>query len=332
MEYLEKNIVVFDNSSKIKYNYDLGKIKNTTLELHKVFGFPKKKNNIHYWKFEANNSKFKIYDKTESNEWYLSSNTNDKLKIKYFLAFLSEVRKTVRSSRSLHKSIPIYDKSSYQLKGKIAIYAVPPIEPPRDIKIFKERKEIPKKNKYGELVFEDHPDFKPNLTPKEVIHLGSFGGTYFRPILSGITGKVYQSVWKEFPDEWFEGIDIQKYVTSVVIQKEVNKYKVKVGGNLDMWESSGWITETDPYGWFQWYCRFYLCRRSTDDERQIKRWLKSSGSTGRFRVRLIKSIIKEKAKFDDFSVGASGRQGLLHWGYELTKKDFNDYKKKYEEK
>ncbi len=71
--------------------------------------------------------------------------------------------------------------------------------------------------------------------------------------------------------EWFENLDIERDVTSIVIQKEVNKYKVKIGGNLDMWESSGWITEIDPYGWFQWYCRFYLGRRTSDDKRQVKR-------------------------------------------------------------
>lgn len=329
MQYLEKNHVVFDNNSKTIYNNKLGKIKNTTDDLYKVFGLPIKKNNIRFWKFDANNSKFKIYDKKESNNWHLSTNTNDELKIKYFMAFLLETRKAVHSSRSLHKSIPIYDKNSYQLKGKIAIYTIPPKEPPTNIKIFKERKNIPKKNKYGELVFQDYPDFKPNLTPKEVITSGSFGGTYFRPILSGITGKIYKNVWKEFPDEWFKSVDIEKYVTSIVIQKEVNKYKVNMGGNLDMWESSGWITNVDPYGWFQWYCRFYLGRRSIDDERQIKRWLRSSGPNGRFRVRLIRNIIKEKAKFDDFNVGASGRQGLLHWGYELTKDDFDNYKKTF---
>lgn len=42
-------------------------------------------------------------------------------------------------------------------------------------------------------------DFRPNLTPKEVMQMGSFGGTYFRPIKSSVTGKSYRDVWKEFP-------------------------------------------------------------------------------------------------------------------------------------
>ena len=32
-------------------------------------------------------------------------------------------------------------------------------------------------------------DFKPNITPVEVIKKGAFGGTYFRDIYSGINGK-----------------------------------------------------------------------------------------------------------------------------------------------
>ena len=30
--------------------------------------------------------------------------------------------------------------------------------------------------------FKDFPEFKPNLTPKQVLRMGSFGGTYFRNI------------------------------------------------------------------------------------------------------------------------------------------------------
>ena len=97
--------------------------------------------------------------------------------------------------------------------------------------------------------------------------------------------------------------------------------------SLESWEKSGWIVKEDPYGWFQWYCRFYRGRRMYDDERQIDRWAKLAGPNGRFRRRLMNEIIKKGKKYDDPSVSPVIRQVLLHWGYELTKKDFDEYKK-----
>ena len=41
--------------------------------------------------------------------------------------------------------------------------------------------------------FSDFPNFTPNLTPSEIFMFGSFGGTYWRPIHSSITGKNYQN-------------------------------------------------------------------------------------------------------------------------------------------
>jgi len=323
MQYLEKNYVVFDNNSKVEEKYVLGLIKNKTVELEKIFGYPiKEKSGINKWKLKMENANFTIYDNKDKKKWYLITNTDNKQIIKNFFSFLSEVKSSVTSTRSTHKSIPIYLPGTYQLTGKISLYRVPPIKPPLNIIIYEEIKKLPRKNRYGELVFEDFTVFRPNLTPKEVIQAGSFGGTYYRPILSGITGKYYKDEWKEFPEDWFEKLDIEQYVTSTVIRSSLNKYKIKTGGNLDMWESSGWITNIDPYGWFQWYCRFYLGRRTSDDDRQINRWLNVCGPNGRFRITLIKSIFREKTNYDNYKIKPIIRQSLLHWGYELTKKNY----------
>lgn len=126
---------------------------------------------------------------------------------------------------------------------------------PDDVEVIDERMSIPGRNGKGELVFDDYPYFTPNLTPKEILQMGSFGGTYFRPITSKVTGESYKDVWKELPPDWLEGLDIKTQIASPKYNKSLNRYKETCGGDLEMWESSGWITKIDPYGWFMWYCR-----------------------------------------------------------------------------
>ena len=171
--------------------------------------------------------------------------------------------------------------------------------------------------------FKDYPEFKPNLSPQQVIKMGSFGGTYFRPIYSSVTKKHYKSedVIKEYPKYWFKGIDINTMVTSPDYEKNVNKYKVKCGSELEDWEDKGWMNKQDPYGWFQWYCRFYMGRRSDDDERQIKRWLNFAGPKGRFKKQLINMVKNKGADVDDYTISPVIRQSLQHWGYKISKKD-----------
>ena len=108
-------------------------------------------------------------------------------------------------------------------------------------------------------------DFGANKTPIEVIKEGAFRGTYFTEIYSGVTGKWYKKSWKEF--DQLKDID-QKYYCSDYYDVSVNKYGVKCGTSLRFWENKGWI---DPYGWFQWYFRYWFGRRAQDDKRQINR-------------------------------------------------------------
>eukprot|EP00127_Corallochytrium_limacisporum_P000916 Clim_evm12s32 gene=Clim_evmTU12s32 len=187
---------------------------------------------------------------------------------------------------------------------------------------------LPKRDKKKRLRFPDHPEFMPNLTPKEVLQSGAFGGTYFRNIRSSVTGKCYRDVWKELPEDWIDGLSVKRHLASQEYRLDVNKYHAKCGQTLEQWESSGWITGQDPYGWFQWYCRFYQGRRSADDGRQIARARGVISDSGRFRNQLINKCHASGKSFDDTSVSPVIRQVLLHWGYELTEADAMTYLKK----
>lgn len=180
-------------------------------------------------------------------------------------------------------------------------------------------------DKIKTIKFKDHPEFTPNLTPSQMFKMGSFGGTYFRPIYSSITDKHYKKVHHKFPKSWWRDIS-EDWLSRPYDQydKSINKYKVKVGSTLEFWEDHGWITKTDPYGWVQWYCNFYNGRRTDDDERQIKRWLSTAGPNSRFRKWLINQIASKDAKYNDFNISPKIRQTLQHWGYILTKKDFDN--------
>lgn len=192
----------------------------------------------------------------------------------------------------------------------------------------KNKKGKPNKNNKGKIAFSDYPNFRPNLTPREILKLGSFGGTYWRPIHSKVTNKDYKNVHKKY-DKWWKGIpDDHMTLDWKDYDKDVNKYGVKVGQTLEKWEKKGWITKYNPYGWYHWYCDFYNGRRTPDDERQIGRWEGIAGPNGRFRKWLISLILKKKGgKYDDETISPKIRQTLQHWGYVLTKKDFEEEKK-----
>lgn len=137
--------------------------------------------------------------------------------------------------------------------------------------------------------FPDH--FTPELTPKMMLSLGVFGGKY----LTDCQG--------EFPQDWFEKAKLSPVKKDI----SLNYFSVDASQTLDEWQNKGWIHEQDPRGWFQWYCRYYLGRRSEDDERQIKRWRAFNRHAG---------AIKKFCEKYDFSCRKKQRQALLHWAYD----------------
>src|ERR1700759_480929 len=96
------------------------------------------------------------------------------------------------------------------------------------------------------------PDFKPELTPKEMLALGVFGGKYMT------------DTKKEFPKSWFTHAKLSPKAHD----SSLNYFGVDASQPLSEWKRKGWIYAADPRGWFQWYCRYYLGRRiPKEDER-----------------------------------------------------------------
>jgi len=135
------------------------------------------------------------------------------------------------------------------------------------------------------------PDFKPELSPAELIRLGVFGGKYMTDCRA------------EFPQEWFVGARFSPEHR----QAELNYFLVNASKPLSYWRERGWIYPEDPRGWFQWYCRYWRGRRSPDDARQIKRWKAMARHVGQLRAHC--------APFD-LSCRPRQRQALLHWAYD----------------
>jgi len=142
-----------------------------------------------------------------------------------------------------------------------------------------------------------HPNFKPELTPKEMLALGVFGGVYMRDCT------------KEFPADWFLKAKFQKKGIYEHDSK-LNFFGINASQSLLIWKKKGWIYPEDPRGWFQWYCRYYMGRRCSDDERQIKRW--------KAIVRHIAQI-KKNCRKGDLTCRARQRQAVLHWAYDARK-------------
>ncbi|MFA5131940.1 MAG: hypothetical protein WC444_01280 [Candidatus Paceibacterota bacterium] len=139
------------------------------------------------------------------------------------------------------------------------------------------------------------PLFKPDLTPKEMLALGVFGGKYMTDCRD------------EFPADWFTHAKL----SPIKKDKELNYFKVNASQSLSMWKLNGWLHKDDPRGWFQWYCRYYMGRRlPKEDERQIKRWRNMTRHVAQLR---------NKCRAGDASCNTRQRQALLHWAYDSRK-------------
>ena len=139
-----------------------------------------------------------------------------------------------------------------------------------------------------------HPEFKPELTPKQMLELGVFGGKYMTDCR------------KEFPKSWF----VKAKLSPEHRDPLQNFFGINASQPLSYWIEKGWIYPEDPRGWFQWYCRYYMGRRCLDDQRQIKRWKAMQRHVAQVRKNCRKA---------DYSCRPRQRQALFHWAYDSRK-------------
>jgi hypothetical protein len=136
------------------------------------------------------------------------------------------------------------------------------------------------------------PEFTPELTPKQMLALGVFGGKYMTDCR------------KEFPAVWFSKAKLSPKARD----PKLNYFGVDASQPLSEWRRKGWIHEDDPRGWFQWYCRYYLGRRiPEEDRRQIRRWK---------AIRRHVRQIEKNCELGDPHCRPRQRQALLHWAYD----------------
>ena len=139
------------------------------------------------------------------------------------------------------------------------------------------------------------PEFRPDLTPAQMLRLGVFGGKYMTDCR------------KEFPASWFARAKLAKKARD----KSLNYFGVDASQPLSVWRSKGWLYRDDPRGWFQWYCRYYLGRRIPDeDARQIRRWK---------AIRRHVRQVQRHCEPGDVTCRKRQRQALLHWAYDSRK-------------
>jgi hypothetical protein len=136
-----------------------------------------------------------------------------------------------------------------------------------------------------------HLEFRPELTPQELLALGVFGGKYMTDCRD------------EFPKAWYRNAKL----SPARHDPSLNFFGVNASKPLSYWREKGWIHPDDPRGWFQWYCRYTMGRRMEDDERQIRRWKAMTRHIAQIRKHCMPG---------DLSCRPRQRQALLHWAYD----------------
>lgn len=161
-------------------------------------------------------------------------------------------------------------------------------------------------------------DFRPDLTPSEMLMMGVFEGRYLNDCVT------------EFPAEWFlGGLMTGRLSPEGANVARCNFFGVASRQPLSAWRENGWAPSVaragltddhyhgllgdptrnpDERGWFQWYCRYWMGRRLPElDAVQIRRWRAFRRHAG---------AIRAGCRPRDLACRPRERQALLQWAYD----------------
>lgn len=157
------------------------------------------------------------------------------------------------------------------------------------------------------------PEFKPELTPAQMLSMGVFEGKYLNDCLL------------QFPAEWFLTALRKKKLSPGAPNIECNYFKVKSRMSLHDWATKGWVPgvrgavskqhpilschRTNPHlrGYFQWYCEYWCGARNPElDAVQIARWKAFNRHVAQ---------VRKNCKKGDIECHTRQRMALLQWGF-----------------
>ncbi|SIP86086.1 Hypothetical protein PACV_373 [Pacmanvirus A23] len=162
------------------------------------------------------------------------------------------------------------------------------------------------------------PEFKPELTPKQMLELGVFEGKYLNDCVL------------EFPREWFTAKALAR-MSPEGPNPQLNYYKIKSRLSLVEWRKRKWIgfkvktdnkiiVDQNVRGWFQWYCRYYIGWRIPEiDKIQIKRWNSFKRHLAQVKKNCKHCHNGKKICNDQFICRPKQRQALIQWAYDARK-------------
>lgn len=153
--------------------------------------------------------------------------------------------------------------------------------------------------------------FRPWYTPNDMLSLGVYGGAFF-------FGKSKWKILSELPQDIIKGVPEDKYA-NYQYSNAKNYFEVEPSGGAKSDRTFSMPPNTKgihPFGWFEWYCRYYYGSVSAADIWRVKQWQMAINQHWFY---IINGVYNgEGNKITDLAFLPERRQKLLELGVDPT--------------